>query len=115
MPHVQTIQPHLIGVPFFVPKAIFFVAGVAAELAAQQVCGFFVLLLFSFLVQQQQRTASRHVVDVVIFQFISADAAIFLYKMVDVFFDVVVIPNITGMLPKAFKTFKHKALLVIPT
>ena len=115
MPHVQTIQPHLIGVTFFVPKTIFFVAGVAIELAAQQICGFFVLFFFGFLVQQQQRTAGRHVVDVVIFQLIGADATVFLHKMVDVFFDVVVIPYIASMLPKAFETFKYEALLVIPT
>ena len=114
--HVQSVEPHLIGVALFVPKAALFRAGLLGKLLPEQVGGLAVLLAVGegLLGEQQQGPARCDVVDVELVQLVRADAAVGLHVAVHRALDEVEVAGVGGAVPHPFDAPQQHAGFVIP-
>ena len=103
--HVQSIQPHLVGIYFFVPIPSLIGSGMGFHLVSQLLQGFEVLGLPCYLIQCHQDFAIVYIVDIIVRRFVGADISFFIYIKVHRLLDVLKPLFLASNLPNLFNAF----------
>ena len=112
--HVGAVQPDLPGVDLLVPEVALLGAGLAFQLAVDDVDGLAVLLVPEDVVEDEQVLALVDVVEVVFLGVIGLDAAVGLDEPVDEVFGKVEVLFVAGGVVQAQAGGDHAAVDVVP-
>ena len=112
--HIDTVQPHLVGIDLLVPEAPFLSAWMGPQLLPQQRSSLFVALVTGGFVQEEQQLALVDLVKIVLFRTIGPDAAIWTDEFVNIPLDKGIDFLLTGFLPQLLQGKESYTGLVMP-
>src|SRR5437868_13019688 len=96
------------------PKPAFVGTRMVTQLLTDRSCGGIIFFFAGYIIEQQQISPRRNIVQIVLVRFVSSDLSIITYKEVHAFLNIAEILAIAGSFPNLFNSAKHEPLVVGP-
>src|ERR1035437_9799313 len=112
--HVETIEPHLVGIALFVPESAGGGSRHMHQIVIEQGGSLGVAWIGSGGVQEQKLAAQQDVVLLEFFRLPGGDGAICADKLIDRALDVVEVARIGSIKPEGIHAIEQRAQLVVP-